>query len=142
MWAVLRELTYRILLRRVYLWTLTRTRQELVTDLSSVILIVLLLVGGLGNLSVSYYSLRKERDYLMKQNTFVEHRVESIKTALDDYHVAVATQTRSNERLIEDNLSLRKDLDRMIRRNRELIVRNRELERELDASHNKPKEIN
>lgn len=134
MWAVLRELTYRILLRRVYLWTLTRTRQELVTDLSSVLLIVLLLVGGLGNITVSYYSLRKERDYLMKQNTFIEHRVESVKTAIEDYHITVATQTRSNERLIEDNLTLRKDMVILITRNRELMRRNRMLEKELDIS--------
>lgn len=134
MWAVIREMTYRILMRRIYFWSLTRTRQHLVGDLSSIVLVCVFLSMLLLNAASRSVELWFERRALHNNLAFIESRMIDAQSQTTLYLKVLHETTDANQFLVLENIRLKNDMAMMSNRNKELVKRNRLLEKEIDLS--------
>lgn len=134
MWAVIREMTYRILMRRIYIWSLTRTRQDLVGDLSSMILVCVFLGMLTLNVATRTVELWFERRALQTNLAFIETRMIDAQGQTTLYLKVLHETTDANQFLVLENIRLKNDMAVMAGRNQELVRRNRLLEKDLDLS--------
>lgn len=134
MWAVIREMTYRILMRRIYIWSLTRTRQDLVGDLSSMVLVCVFLGMLTLNVATRTVELWFERRALQTNLAFIETRMIDAQGQTTLYLKVLHETTDANQFLVLENIRLKNDMTVMAGRNQELIRRNRLLEKDLDLS--------
>lgn len=134
MWAVIREMTYRVLMRRIYFWSLTRTRQHLVGDLSSLVLVTVFLGMLLLNATTRTVELWFERRALLNNLAFIETRMIDAQGQTTLYLKVLHETTDANQFLVLENIRLKNDMAMVASRNNELVKRNRVLEKELDLS--------
>lgn len=134
MWAVIREMTYRILMRRIYIWSLTRTRQDLVGDLSSMVLVCVFLGMLTLNVATRTVELWFERRALQTNLAFIETRMIDAQGQTTLYLKVLHETTDANQFLVLENIRLKNDMAVMAGRNQELVRRNRLLEKDLDLS--------
>lgn len=134
MWAVIREMTYRILMRRIYIWSLTRTRQDLVGDLSSMVLVCVFLGMLTLNVATRTVELWFERRALQTNLAFIETRMIDAQGQTTLYLKVLHETTDANQFLVLENIRLKNDMTVMAGRNQELVRRNRLLEKDLDLS--------
>lgn len=134
MWAVIREMTYRILIPRVRAWSLTRSKEDLVGDLSSIILLAVFLGMLLLNTAMHSVELWFERRALHSNLSFIEARLTSAQDSAKQYLDVVRDTGRASQNLTLENITLKNEMAVVAARNRELVNRNRLLEKELDLS--------
>ncbi|QDJ96947.1 hypothetical protein PQC07_gp058 [Aeromonas phage D3] len=134
MWFVIREVTDRFVLNRVVNWASDKTQKHLVGSLSGAVVFCVFLLMILANVSVKAMTLWYERRALLDNLTHVEARMLDVQENTNLFIGVLHETNESKQALIADNIKLKNDLSLLMLRNKELVKRNRLLEKELDLS--------